>query len=226
MPLSTMGYYLFMGFYVPASKKKDYRQDEQALKEWVEVTYPKIVKQAEEENAELWWLDEVGARNTSNYIRGYAPRGKTPLLPIASHHIGVNMISAVTNSVGLRYDFYRGSFNSDIYTGFLMRLINTTDRKVFAIADNSSTHHSKAVQEWKEKQADCITIFNLPSYAPHLNPTEYLNNNLKHDLVKQGYSSTADEVETKARKVMRSFLSTKGRIASFFDNQNVRYAKF
>ena len=214
-----------MGVYLPTPQKKDYRQDEIALSRWVEVTYPAIVKQATEENAEIWWLDEVGARNTSNYIRGYALRGKTPVLPIASHHIGVNMISSITKTGSLRYDFYRGSFNSNIYTGFLMRLINTTDRKPFVIVDNSSTHRSKFAQEWKEKQADNITIFNLPSYAPHLNPTEYLNNNLKHDLVNQGYSATADEVETKARKIMRSFLSTKGRVASFFDNENVRYAK-
>ena len=78
-----------MEFHFSATQKKDYRQDEVALKEWVEITYPKIVKQATEENAEIWWLDEVGARNASNYIRGYAPCGETPTIPVASAHIGV-----------------------------------------------------------------------------------------------------------------------------------------
>ena len=214
-----------MELHIPTPQKKDYRQDEQVLKEWVEVIYPAIVKQAEEENADIWWLDEVGARNASNYIKGYAPRGETPVLPVASAHIGVNMISSITNTGGLRYDFYRGKFSGDIYMGFLTRLINTTDRKVFAIVDNSSTHRSLRVQEWKEKQTNYITIFNLPTYAPHLNPVEYLNNNLKRELLKQGYSVKEDEVEAKARKIMRSFLMKKGRVASFFDNEHVIYAK-
>ena len=214
-----------MEFYLSTPQKKDYRQDESALKEWTEVTYPAIVKQAAEENAEIWWLDEVGLRNASNYIRGYAPKGQTPTIPVASAHIGVNMISAITNTGGLRYHFYRGRFNGEIYMSFLTRLINTTDRKVFAIVDNSSTHHGNTVKEWLEKQTENITVFNLPSYAPHLNPVEYLNNNLKRDLLKEGYSVSEGEVETKAWKIMLSFLKKKGRVASFFDNERVKYAK-
>ena len=226
MPLSTMGYYLKKwNFTCQRPQKKDYRQDASALKEWVEVTYPAIVKQAAEENAEIWWVDQTGARNASNYIRGYAPKGETPTLPVASAHTGVNMISSITNNGGLRYDFYCGKFNQNIYMDFLKRLINTTDRKVFVIADNSSTHHGLLVKEWKEKHTDDITIFHLPSYAPHLNPVEYLNNNLKSVLLKQGYSVSEAEVEQIARVIMRSFLATKGRVASFFEHDDVKYAK-
>ena len=214
-----------MELHIPTPQKKDYRQDEQALKTWIEVTYPDIVRQAAEENAEIWWLDETGARNTSNYIKGYAPCGQTPIIPVASVHIGVNMISAITNTGGLRYHFYRGKFNQSIYMGFLKRIINTTDRKVFAIVDNSSTHHGKLIKKWEQKQTEHITVFNLPSYAPHLNPVEYLNNNFKHDLAKKGYSVDENEVHKKAMSAMRSIQSTKKRVESFFDNENVRYAK-
>ena len=140
------------------------------------------MKRAAEENAEIWWIDEVGLRNASNYIKGYAPKGETPILPIASAHIGVNMISSITNTGKLRYHFYRGKFNQKIFMSFLTRIISTTDKKIFAIADNSSTHHGLLVQAWKETNAEFITIFYLPSYVPHLNPVEYLNNNLKRIL--------------------------------------------
>jgi transposase len=195
------------------------------VKEWLEVTYPEIVRQAEGENAEIWWLDETGARNSSNYIKGYAPKGKTPTLPVASHHIGVNMISALTSKGKLRYHFYRGKFGQDIFIRFLTRLVKGTDRKVFAIADNSKTHHGLLVQEWKELNAEHITVFHLPSYAPELNPVEYLNNNLKRDLLYRGYSKNENEVEIKAMSIMRSIQSTKDRVTSFFDNEYVRYAK-
>jgi len=183
------------------------------------------VKKAEVENAEIWWVDQTGARNASNYIRGYAPRGVTPTLPIASHHIGVNMISAVTNTGKLRYHFYRGKFNQKIYMDFLTRVIRGTDKKVCAIVDNCSTHHGLLVREWAEKKTDFITIFHLPSYAPDLNPVEYLNNNLKRVLLKKGYSKNEDEIEKKAMSIMRSIQSTKNRVESFFDNEHVKYAK-
>jgi transposase len=214
-----------MGFHISASEKKDYRQDEVAVKEWLEVTYPDIVSQAAEEDAEIWWLDETGARNSSNYIKGYAPKGVTPTLPIASHHIGVNMISGMTNGGKLRYHFYRGKFSQGIFISFLTRIISSTDKKVFAIADNSSTHHGLLVQNWKEKNAELITVFHLPSYVPHLNPVEYLNNNLKRVLLKKGYSKNEDEIEKKAMGIMRSIQARKNRVASFFDNQHVIYAK-
>jgi len=214
-----------MELHISASKKKDYRQDEQGLKEWIEVIYPAIVKQAAEENAEIWWFDETGARNCCNYVKGYAPKGKTPTLPVASAHIGVNMISGITNSGKLRYHFYRGKFSQDIYMSFLTRIIRSTDKKVFAIVDNSSTHRGKLVQKWKESQTAHLTIFHLPSYAPHLNPVEYLNNNLKRVLLKKGYSVNEAEVERKAMSIMRSIQSTKNRVESFFDNEHVKYAK-
>ena len=213
-----------MELHPPTPEKKDYRQDPKAITEWVEVTYPAIVKRAEAENAEIWWLDETGARNASNYIKGYAPKGVTPTLPIASHHIGVNMISAITNQGKLRYHSYRGKFHQDIYTSFLTRVIKGADGKAFVIVDNSSTHRGLLVQEWKEKNATLITIFHLPSYAPELNPTEYLNNNFKRVMVKRGYSKNQAEVQKKAMSIMCSIRSTKNRVESFFNNEYVKYA--
>jgi len=182
------------------------------------------VEQAEKENAEIWWLDETGARNASNCIKGYSPRGVTPTLPIASHHIGVNMICAITNKGKLRYSFYRSKFNQEIFIGFMTRLIKGTDRKVFAIVDNSTTHHGLLVRDWKEKQTERVTVFYLPSRSPDLNPVEYLNNNLKRELLYRGYSVNENEIVKKAMSIMRSIHSTKGRVASFFDHKNVIYA--
>jgi transposase len=211
--------------HISTTQKKNYRQDTKAVKEWLDVTYPEIVRRAKDENAEIWWVDQTGARNASNYIKGYSPRGVTPTLPIASHHIGVNMISAITNKGKLRYHFYRGKFSQPLFIGFLMRLIKSGDKKVFAIVDNSTTHHGLLVRDWKEKQAEFITVFYLPSCSPELNPVEYLNNNLKRELLYKGYSISEDEVEKKVICIMRSIQSTKNRVASFFEHQDVIYAK-
>ena len=214
-----------MELHIPTPQKKDYRQDEKAVKEWLDVTYPEIVRRAEAENAEVWWVDETGARNTSNYVKGYAPRGETPTVPVASVHIGVNMISAITNSGKLRFHFYHGKFSQGILINFLTRIVNSTDKKVFAIVDNSTTHHGLLVREWVKGVGEAITIFYLPSYVPHLNPVEYLNNNFKHDLAKKGYSVHENEVQKKAMSTMRSIQSTKNRVVSFFEHDDATFAK-
>jgi transposase len=134
------------------------------------------------------------------------------------------LVSAITNKGKIRYHFYRGKFNQQKYIAFLTRLIKTTDKKPFVIVDNSSTHRGLLALEWKEKNTELIKVFNLPSYAPDLNPVEYLNNNLKRVLAKQGYSKNEVEIEKKAVSIMRSIQSTKKRVESFFDNENVKFA--
>jgi len=214
-----------MEVYITASKKKHYKQDDKAVKEWLEVTYPEIVRLAAEENAEIWWLDETGVQNTSNYIKGYAPIGVTPVIPVATKYIRVNMVCAITNSGKLRFNFYHGKMNQDKFKGFLIRLITSTDKKVYAISDNLTAHHGLLLKEWEEKNNGKIKLFYLPSYSPELNPVEYLNNNLKNEMARKGYSKDKKETKKKAMSVMRSIQSTKNRIAGFFENEHTIYAK-
>ena len=135
------------------------------------------------------------------------------------------MICAITNRGKLRFHFYRGKMNQDLFMSFLTKLIESTDKKVYAISDNLSVHHGLRVQDWSKINADKIKLFYLPSYAPELNPVEYLNNNLKYEMVKKGYSKNADEIQAKAMGTMRSLQSKKSRVADFFENEYVKYAK-
>jgi transposase len=183
------------------------------------------VSQAEEENAEIYWIDETGVQNTSNYVKGYAPRGKTPTVPVATKHIRVNMICAITNKGKLRFHFYQGKMNQDLFKFFLIRLIKSTTKKVYAISDNLTAHHGLLLQDWVKENAAAIKLFYLPSYVPELNPVEYLNNNLKYEMAKKGYSKDKNDIKNKAMSIMRSLQSKKNRIVDFFENENIKYAK-
>jgi hypothetical protein len=130
------------------------------------------VKKAAEEIAEIYWIDETGVQSTSNYVKGYAPRGQTPTIPVATKHTRVNLISAITNGGKLRFHFYHGKMNQDLFESFLTRLIKSTDKKIYAISDNLSAHHGLHLQEWIKHNADKIKLFYLPSYTPELNPVD------------------------------------------------------
>jgi transposase len=204
--------------------KRNYKQSPEEVKQWLEEDYPEIKQRAKDENAEINWGDETGCYNESNYIKGYAPIGKTPVLPVGNEKIKVNMISSITNQGKLRYMFYSESMNGKMLIKFMQRLIKDSERKIFFIIDNLKAHHAKIVTEWLKEHKDEIEVFFLPSYCPEYNPDEYLNGNLKRKLADKGYSKDVKEIESKARGIMKTFQNDTDHVASFFQAKNSKYA--
>jgi transposase len=203
---------------------RNYKQNPSEIREWLDVKYPAIKKRAKKENGEIMWCDETGCQNETNYVKGYAPAGKTPVLPSGDHRLRVSMISAITNQGKLRFMFYRESMNARLLIKFLDRLIREARRKIFLVLDNLKAHHAAVVREWLETRKKKIELFFLPPYAPEYNPDEYLNGELKRSLAKKGYSVTAAELESKARNTMKNIQCDPAHIANFFKAEPVRYA--
>ena len=91
--MSTLGLYLQRwGFSVQRPVKRAYQQNKEAVNEWVEETFPGINKRAKEEDAEIYFGDETGLQNTSNYAKGYALKEKTPVVYTESKNIKINML--------------------------------------------------------------------------------------------------------------------------------------
>lgn len=56
MPISTVGDYLAKWQFTSKKPiKRAYERKDSATKEWLEVTYPQIKKEAKEKNADIWW---------------------------------------------------------------------------------------------------------------------------------------------------------------------------
>ena len=127
------------GFSAQRPLKRNYKQNPEKVQQWLEEEYPAIKERAKTENAEIMWGDETGCQNESNYIKGYAPVGKTPILPYSGDKIRTNAISAITNQGKLRFMFYRGSMNAKLLIVFMERLIRESDKKIFLILDSVYT---------------------------------------------------------------------------------------
>lgn len=139
--------------------KYAYEQDEKKIKKWLEIEYPKILKSALQNNAEIHWGDETGVALSTFYARSYAPKGKTPVikLPVRQEHI--SLISSITNRGDMRFMMYRGALNTKLFINFTDRLIRDTKKKIYLIVDNLRVHKAKAVKEWEQKHQDRIEIF-------------------------------------------------------------------
>ena len=212
------------GFTPQRPIKTNYRQKPEAVKKWLKEEYPHIAERSKKEKAEIHWGDETGIQNESNYVRGYAPKGQTPTMPVNSQKLRVNIISSITNQGKLRFMFYRDSMTQQKFIEFMERLIKGVSQKIFFIVDNLKVHHGQLVKDWLAKKTDKIEIFYLPAYSPEYNPDEYLNGCLKREIAKKGFSKTKDELESKARSSMKSFQKRKGYIEKLFDAKSVKYA--
>ena len=128
----------------------------------------------------FFWEDETAVEQDTNWIRGYAPRGKTPTIlhdRRACYGAPV-MISAVNNQGLSAFAFQRSAVRRYSFIRFLHRLIKDyggKGRKLFVICDNCRIHHAKLAAAWCEAHTEEIELFFLPSYSPELNPDEFLN---------------------------------------------------
>lgn len=225
MKLSTLGYYLQRwGFSVQRPVKRAYKQDEKKIDEWLNEEFPGITERANAENAEIFFGDETNIQNTCNYMKGYAPKGKTPVVRTQAQKFKVNMLSAVSKRGKLRFVLYKENMDSDKLIDFMRRLVYDSAKKVFLILDNLRVHHSKKVQEWLEKHKDKIEVFYLPPYAPEYNPDELVNSDLKRSVGSKASAQSKEELEHNVRSHLKSLQLNPSKIASFFNAPFTKYA--
>lgn len=225
MPIRTVGEYLKRWGFTPQKPvKRAYEQSSQAVKKWLEEDYPVISSRAKQEKAEIHWGDETGVQTGANRVRGFAPKGETPIIRMVAKKSHIGMISAITNNGKVRFMMYRDAMNSELLIKFMTRLIKDARRKVFLILDNLRVHHGKEVKRWLEEHREQIEVFHLPSYSPELNPDEYLNGNLKTKVHSGTPVRNQGDLEKKTRSFMRTLLKRPDHVRSFFKHRKVAYA--
>jgi transposase len=226
VPRSTMSVYFARWKFTPQRPIiRNYKQNSEHVKQWIEVTYPHIKNRAKEESCEIFWGDETGIQNECNYSRGYAPKGSTPTAKLSSEHkLRVNMMSAINNQGKLRFMIYEDKMNQQRLIVFMKRLINSNDRKIFLILDNLSVHHGKILRAWLEENKSKIEVFYLPSYSPERNPDEYFNGSLKREIEKRGNATTKEKFISNVRASAKKIQSDKKHVSNLFYADNVRYA--
>jgi transposase len=167
LPLRTITDYLKRWGFTPQKPvKRAYEQNPAKLQQWLDESYPEIAARAKKEKAEIHWGDETGVTNEAYNARGFAPKGKAPVVLLSAKRSSVNMISSITNLGRVRFMLYQENMTSKVLVRFLSRLIKDVERKVFLILDNHRVHHSKVVSQWLAKRRGRIEVFFLPPYSP------------------------------------------------------------
>lgn len=221
----TVGDYLCQwGFTPQKPKNRAFEADDAAVRRWREREYPRIVKRAKREGAEIHWGDETGIRSDHHAGRSYAPRGKTPVVRNPGRRFGANVISSITNRGTLRFMVFGRRFTADVFIRFLERLVRKAPRKIFLILDRHPVHESRRVEQWREDNADRIEFFFLPPYSPQANPDEYLNNDLKTNAVGRRRFRDIGEMVGHVRSYLYATQKRPDIVRSYFRHPEVHYA--
>jgi transposase len=226
VPRSSMStYFSRWGFTPQRPVIRNYKQNPEHVRKWIEEEYPVIKSRAKAEKADIYWGDETGVQNECNYVRGYAPKGATPEAKLNSDRkLRINMMSAITNQGKLRFMLYEGKMNQQRMIDYMKRLVTSNDRKVFLILDNLSVHHGKILKAWVEENKSKIEVFYLPSYSPELNPDEFLNGTLKRELEKRGNAKDKKEFISNVRSSIMTIQRNHLLVRNLFLAKSINYA--
>jgi transposase len=225
LPIRTVGLYLERWGWTPQRPaRKNYHQQPQEVLQWLEETYPGIERRARAEGAEIQWGDEMGVDADRPAGRGYAPPGHTPERQVTGGHVRINLMATITAHGKVQFMRYAEAMTAALFIVFLTRLVRGATRKIFLIVDRLRAHKTPAVKAWLAGHAEQMAIFELPRYAPELNPDEYLNHDVKETVNQEELPKNRSELQAKVARVLQKLRKLPERVANYFHHPQVAYA--
>jgi len=158
------------------------QRDEQAIRQWRELTWPDILARTRNPGAWVVFEDEAAVMLCPPVRGTWAPRGVVPVLRYsAARGRKTSMAAFVCYRRGrLPRLFYAliedGSFTEDEFGPLLEQLhAGLRARRVILVWDRLSAHvRSRKTKAFLAANAGWLAVEPLPGYAPELNPVEQL----------------------------------------------------
>lgn len=156
------------------------QRDEAAIQQWRDEVWPEVKKRARREHRTLVFTDESGFYLLPGVVKTYAPEGLTPVLYEWQTRDHLSVRGAVTPE-GKAYSLVRQKSLNGLHTvAFLCHLLRVAGERLLLVWDNSPIHRRHEVKEFLAgPAAKKIYLEPLPSYAPDLNPVEWMWKHLK-----------------------------------------------
>ena len=220
-----VGRYLKSWGYTPQKPiTKAFEQNPERVKLWLDKEYPAIKKRAAKENATIYFEDEVGMRSDHQAGKSYAPKGQTPVIKKTGQRFSLNMVSAISNKGHVEFMILDGTFNGTVFLEFIAQLIKYKQQKIFLVVDGHSAHKTKAIKAWIEENKDRIELFFLPPYSPELNAQEYVNQDLKTNVIGKKRPINKAQMRNNVEEFMNNRKNDRKQVQKYFHVTHVQYA--
>lgn len=130
-------------------------------------------KNAARQGRLIIFIDESGVSERPTRVKTWAKRGETPIVQFHFNWHQLSLIAGMHFS-GLCFRLYDGAIAKEEVVEFLKALHAHFRQPLLIIWDNSKPHRSILVRDYVSSTAGQIQLHYLPSYAPELNPVEFL----------------------------------------------------
>lgn len=158
-------------------------------------------KKAIDEERTLVWIDESGFALLAAVVRTYAPCGQTPILPARLSWDHLSVIGALTLSGHWYMGVQERAFRSQDIVRFLNHLLRHIPGKLLVLWDQLPAHRGHPIKTFLTNAgAARIHLELLPAYAPELNPTEGVWQQLKSVEMKNLCCHDLSELRHELRK--------------------------
>lgn len=162
--------------------------DEAARRTWMETEWPRILSEAKQLGASLFFGDEASFALWGSLSYTWAPKGHQPQVKTTGLRKGYKVFGAIEFFSGrLIYQGTEIRFQSDSYQSFLQYLLSQVSGKIILIQDGARYHTSKSTREFLEQHKKRLLVYQLPSYSPDYNPIEYLWKKVKTNATHNRY---------------------------------------
>lgn len=202
---------------------KSYKQNPQAMKKYLDETFPGLLEQARHRRAAIYFVDEAGVRSDAHRGTTWGKIGQTPRVEDSGDRFSLKMISAVSPRGDMKFQCFSGRMNGSRFVAFLEKLRADAGRPIIVIADNASYHGSGPVRRYVKESQGQVVLEHLPAYSPQLNPDEQVWNHAKARLGKR-FVATKDEFKAALLSIMRSIQRSTELLLSFFQLPDTKYA--
>lgn len=207
-----------MGFSFQKAKFISDHKDPEKRKEWLEKTWPEILRLATEKNAYILFGDEASFPQWGSLSYTWAKRGQQPVVKTSGQRRGYKVFGLIDYFSGRFFckGHDEGRLNSASYEGFLTEVLSKSKKHIILIQDGARYHTSKAMKEFFSKWSNRITVYNLPSYSPDYNPIEKLWKKIKEKEIHLHYFPTFGSLKNKVEEALLHFKDLKSEVLSLF----------
>jgi len=204
--------------------RRAYERDPQAVALWLAETYPGLKRRAKREGAMIFFLDEAGFQSDPPLGRTYGLKGSTPVVKTSGQRQSINVISAVNARGAFWAATYEGKLNGESFVLFLQNFMKGRSEKVFLVLDGHPAHTAKMAESYVASLGGRLEFHRLPTYAPDLNPDEFVWSHMKTNGVSKKPLKQNESLRRRVEEDLVRIHDNQPLVRSFFGAKTVAYA--
>lgn len=204
--------------------RKAFQRDEEECRHWMTEEFPRIVRLALRKQAVILFGDETGIHEDHAVGTTWGAKGRTPVVSTVGTRRRTNVISAISPRGRLWFRCYRGTLTASLYIEFLDALLQDVRGPIVLIHDRHPSHIAAATRRFIRSYKGRLWVYELPAYAPHLNPDEHVWSWLKGRF-RQDPLGPEDDLSDRVERTLAEIQGDRTKVRGLFEHPQVKYVK-